>query len=151
MSNAQLDIFAPAATTQEAPPAPVAQPAPELTPVAPTLAWARRLSASPHGRQVTVLVSWLWTGEVVESLSDGEWGRCLLHRDGRIEVIAPDPGAIGRTVFLDPRRAQQLHARHPLICIGIAGTHSARFRFAEPAQTAPATLELPAAIEDCAL
>lgn len=125
-------------------PPPAAPPAPAPFPTPPTIHWARRLTAAGDaGQDVTFHVSWLWAGQVVEALCLGPTGRALLHKDGRIEEITPDPGAFGRLIYLDPTRARELHARRPLIQIGVAGTHSARYRLALPTETAPAEMDLP--------
>lgn len=125
-------------------PATIAPPAArEFIPTPPTLEWARKLALSETGHRTVIFVSTLWTGVVIECLSDPKLGRLLLHRDGTIQHIAPDHGARGRTIYMDARQALALHARHPLLPVGCAGTHSARFRFAETGEQPPATLPLP--------
>ena len=113
----------------------------------PTLAWAKLLTRVGV-RRIAILVSWLWRGEVVETISDGAAGRWCLHRDGTIVEIAADPGAFGRIVFRDPRLAEELHRRHPMIRVGRAGTHSAMYRFAAARVPAPELLDLPSVGSD---
>jgi hypothetical protein len=138
----QTDLFAGAP-----PPAPPLPPSPppaaELLPPAPTLAWAKLLARSGVAHEVTVLVSWLWAEGLVESVTDTSGHRFLLQRDGEICLIAGDPRAPGRVVYLDPRQATELHQRHPLIRIGATGTHSAGYRFAQPGESAPKELDMP--------
>lgn len=148
MSTPQLDIFgaspAPAQRPMAVAPQPARPPAVDLFPTPPCLPWARRLvAAGAIAHDVTFHVSWLWTGQVVEALCLGSAGRTLLHKDGRIEDITADPGAFGRMIYLDPTRARTMHATHPLIQTGIAGSHSARYRLADGRETAPTELDLP--------
>ncbi|HEY0183160.1 MAG TPA: hypothetical protein VGC09_10170 [Rhodopila sp.] len=148
MSALQPDLFsaspAPPRRPMAVQPQPARPPADEPFPVPPTLDWAKRLTAAGRiAGDVTFHISWLWAGEVTEALCLGSAGRVLLHKDGRIEEIKPDPGAFGRMIFLDPTRARELHARRPLIRFGNAGTHSARYRLAQPGEAAPTELELP--------
>ena len=146
--TAQTDLFgalpAPPHKPMAVPPQPARPPAEPPYPPPPTMAWARLLTAAGRvAGDVTFHVSWLHTGQVVEALCEGPKGRTLLHRDGTIQAIAPDPGAFGRVVYLDPMRAIEAHARRALIRIGTPGTSSARYRLARPGEAAPAELELP--------
>jgi hypothetical protein len=146
--SAQLDLFgagpAPPQRAMAVTPQPARPPVPEVFPTPATVPWARRLTAAGAvAGDVTFHVSWLWTGEVVEALCEGPTARALLHKDGRIEEIKPDPGAFGRFIYLDPTRARALHADRRLIQVGIAGTHSARYRLARPGEGTVAELALP--------
>lgn len=127
----QLDLFAPRAT----PPAPPVVAAPPFGPAsllpARPIPW-QRLLAQAACPEVTVMAVANWTGVVVETLSDPALGRRFLHRDGLITEAAPDPGYCGRTVFLTPAQAAELHRRAPLVCLNAGGTHSVRLRFAGP-------------------
>jgi hypothetical protein len=147
MGAPQLDLFGDV-TPAALPPPPVIAP---FFPRPPTVEWQRRLVACEHARKVTVLVSWIWTGVVVETLADGARGRWFLHSDGFIQDVTPDPGAVGRCVFLNPHQAQDIHARHPMIMTGPDGSHCALYRFAGAGEAAPAELPLPPAVENCEL
>lgn len=151
MGNAQLDMFSAMAITPVQGVAIIAPPAPvrEFVPTPPTLEWAKTLSRSEAGHETIVFVSHLWTGVVVEMLSDPRLGRLLLHKDGRICEIEPDPAARGRVIYMDARSVLDLHARRPLIPIGAGGTHAARYRFARPGEQAPELLPLPPKVDDC--
>lgn len=149
--NATPDLFATTCAPGPAVPVPSVasaaydDPLTFITP--PTLAWAKLLTRVGV-RRIAILVSWLWKGEVVETISDGPAGRWCLHRDGTIVEIAADPGAFSRTVFRDPRLAEELHRRHPMIRVGRAGTHSATYRFAAAREPAPELLDLPSVGSD---
>lgn len=121
----------------------------EFVPTPPTLEWAKLLSRSEAGHETIIFVSTLWTGVVVECLCDPQLGRLLLYRDGTIQSITPDHGTRGRTVYLDARRALDLHARRPLIPVDAGGTHAARYRFARLGEDAPHLLPLPEKVDDC--
>ena len=134
-----LDLFsyvaAPAAPP--APPLPVTarrlQPTLEV-PQLPrgSLQWERLIGEVEH-LAVTIQVSTLWTGEVLEVLSGHRDGRKALFRDGSIR---PLPGAVDpeRLAYLTPAQGQALHARHGLVLLGKPGASSARFRFPEPGE-----------------
>ena len=146
-ASPQADPFgAPAPVTPAAKPAPTAtEPKPQRHhfPTPPSMAWAKELTAAGEaGHQVTFMVSLLWTGVVVESLQIGAEKRLLLHKDGTIRAITPDPGAHGRVIFLDPEKAKALHAAKPLVPVKIA-RGSATYRFAVKGETADPILDLP--------
>ena len=128
-----MDLFA---FAEHRPPAsPLALPAEPRRPTLPVpslptgaVAWERILARLATPR-LTVVVSALWTGEVLEVASDPAMGRRMLMRDGTVRDLPPD-SAHGRIAYLTAARAQDLHRRHGLALIGTPGTVSARFRFA---------------------
>ena len=140
--SAQVDLFSNASNVAPAKP-PSAPLSRRHFPTPPNLAWAKELTAAGEtGHDVTFLVDILWTGTVVESLSLGADGRLLLYKDGSIHDIAPDAGARGRCIFLDPERAKALHEAKPLILLTV-GDNACRYRFAAKGETADPVLPLP--------
>jgi hypothetical protein len=137
------DLFSAGEPTTAAAPAVAARKVAETFPVPPTLPWAKLLARSDVAGDVVIFVSWLWSGEVAEMLSDPLLGRQLLYRDGSIRAIGSADGPHGRLIYLAPDLARQMHAKRPLIRTGVAGTHSARYRFATPGDQPPDDLELP--------
>lgn len=105
--------------------APVADPI-ALLPSRPR-AWDRLLAAAGP-LPVRLDVSAMWTGVVVEVLSEGATARRFLDRDGIIQDVAPDPGCAGRTVFLTTAQARALLAQTPLAVVG-GGTHCLALEF----------------------
>jgi hypothetical protein len=133
----QLDLIEYLARAPAPTPAPKRDPLAELDPL--TLLPGRpvqweRLLARATEKSLTVMVCTLWTGVVVETLSDPELGNLFLHKDGRI-VEMPRQSVYGRTVFLTLAAARRIHARAPFVVLGSAGTHGVRLRFAGDADT----------------
>nr|WP_294550050.1 hypothetical protein [uncultured Rhodopila sp.] len=96
MTVAQIDLFgsspapSPMAVTSQPAQPPMAQPFP--TP--PTLPWARRLTAAGTvARDISFLVSWFWTGEIVEAL-------CMGSGFSRRELLAAHPTRFGMLPFI---------------------------------------------------
>ena len=141
MSAPQLDLFG-------APPRPAAKPEPPKLPrhhfpTPPTMAWARELTAAGEvGHAVTLMVSLLWTGVVVEALALGADRRVLLHADGRIQDIKPDAGQRGRIIYLSAEKALELHKTKQLVPLTIAD-QAGWYRFAAKGEAAEAALPLP--------
>jgi hypothetical protein len=93
-------------------------------------AWESLLAGSAAAGMVVVLVSPLWTGQILEVLHCERHGRRYLTADGTIGEYPPD-SMRQRLVHatIDQARAwHQLRALHPL---GAAGTHCARFTFGD--------------------
>lgn len=141
-----LDLFGHALAPRPVAPsaAAIEVPASRARPVLPlpqlpsgTIQWERLIGEVEH-LAVTIQVSTLWTGEVLEVLSGGRGGRKALFRDGSIR---PLPGAAEpeRLAYLTPAQGQALHARHGLVLLGKPGDSSARFRFPEPGEDTSAT------------
>jgi hypothetical protein len=143
---AQLDLFG---ATQPSPPPPPpvvtakARPA-EIIPRPPTVEWERLLRRYAEiSTTVMVQCSTLWTGVVLEALTRGNDQQYWLMGDKTIREMKPSPGEqAARYVYIRPRDALALHAKHPMIKIR-GGTHSCMYRFAEPGEDAPADLPLP--------
>ena len=157
---AQFDLFgSPAApplrrgiTALPLPAAPLRQPSapPAVTrvnpiPAPPRAEWARRLNASGVGDQVTIHLSTLWTGVVLEVLCQGATGRWTIDREKVITEIPPDAGAVGRIIYVTATQAAEMHAQWPLVLLGAPGTHSARYRLAAADEAAGGPLTLPTA------
>ncbi|HUC17768.1 MAG TPA: hypothetical protein VMA37_08775 [Acetobacteraceae bacterium] len=134
---AQLDLIeylerAPAPT-----PAPKRDPLAELDPLtllpARPVQWERLLDRATE-KSLTIMVCTMWTGMVVETLSDSELGYFFLYKDGEI-IEMPRQTVFGRTVFLTLAAARRIHARAPFVILGSPGTHGVRLRFAGDADT----------------
>ncbi|MGE4044494.1 MAG: hypothetical protein AB7F35_06550 [Acetobacteraceae bacterium] len=150
--TAQLDLFGfadpPPAVVAARPTPPTPPAAPRLLPRPATVEWARLLTTSGIGdvAHTMVMVTCLWGGVVVECLRRGpSHSQQLLTVDGKLMEVGPDSGTPGRIVYLEPAAAIELHARHPLIWIGVGGTHSRIYRFAQDGEETPAELPLPPA------
>jgi len=141
----QLDLFGAAVATPHPPPPAViakARPA-ETIPTPPTLEWARILAQHADvSTRVMVHCSAIWTGLVLESLALGSAGQYFLMKDKTVRDALADPGRKARYVYMTPRDALALHARHPMV-MTTKGTHSCTYRFAEPGEDAPTDLPLP--------
>ena len=141
--TAQADLFGAGPELPKRPmafaPPPPRPPLVEMFPTPPTVAWARKLIEG-EALPVVIHVSRLWTGEIVEVLARGAHGRWMLRKGGQIEEIRADPGCVARIVYLDPTRALEMHTTRPLIHMGAAGTHSARYRLALPGKAAAALI-----------
>ncbi len=134
------------------PTAPLRQPSPPPVatrvnpiPAPPSAEWARRLNASGVGDQVTIHLSTLWTGVVLEVLCQGATGRWTIDREKVVTEIPADPGAVGRIIYVTATQAAEMHAQWPLVLLGAPGTHSARYRLAVADEAAGGPLTLPTA------
>ena len=141
---AQLDLFGAAQPSPPPPPVVTAKAGPaEIIPPAPTVEWERLLRRHQDvSTRVMVECCKLWTGMVLESLALGPTGQYLLMKDKTLSECGADPGRTARYVYVTPRQALAMHAKHPMIKIG-GGTHSCIYRLAEPGEDAPADLPLP--------
>lgn len=146
--TAQLDMFAtPAPAPRPAPPATTTAKAPtaELIPPPPTVQWARLLARHMDvSTRVMVQCSSLYTGIVLEVLALGTQGQHWLMKDHTIRENSTNLGVRSRIIYVTPRQAIAMHARHPMI-MTTKGSHCCSYRLADPGEAAPAELPLPPA------
>ena len=137
-----MDLFAfagQAVSTAPCRPQPVEPPTlPVPSLPAGSIAWQRILDrlATPA---LTLCVTSLYTGEALESASDPVMGFQILMRDGTVRPYPPNT-AYGRTAYMAPSQAMELHKRHGLAVMGTPGSHGARFRFASDSSEATAAM-----------
>jgi hypothetical protein len=136
---APLPVLPPHLTEQnrKSPPIPEDREYLALLPPRP-VAWQRLLDrAPPH--PVELLVTTLWTGVVVETLSDPA-GRHHLWRTGEI-VEYPADSAFKRVVYFSPETLAALGRRAPLVILWPGGRSGFAARFVQPGETAAPELD----------